>query len=185
MKRRAPPAPPPFNIVNFANAQVFNQDGKQVKLGNIWKNQTTVFIFLRHFACVSCRTHAVQVWSERDKYQATGAQVVFIGNGSPDFIQKFREDLGLGDAPIFVDPALDSFRAAGFKRGFLAALGPSSIAAGIKMFGAGNKQGEYSRAAGDLWQLGGIVVIRPSGAIAFHHISQVLGDYPPHTDIPE
>ncbi len=184
MAKSDPASPPPFSIVNLANAKVFSEDGVAVKMGTLWQKQTAVFIFLRHFACVGCRTHAVQVWNDRDMYQKGGAKIIFIGNGSPDFIKKFKEDLGIEDAPVYTDPELLGFRAAGFKRGFLASLGPAAIANGIRMMVKGNVQGQFERAAGDLWQLGGIIVVRPTGQVAYHYISEVLGDFPPQSDVP-
>lgn len=183
MAQKKDETPQPFNVVKLAHAKVLDEAGQEVVAGKLWQRQTAVFIFLRHFACIACRTHATQIWKDREKYQSGGAKIIFIGNGSPDFINKFREDLDLGDAAIYTDPTLECFRAVGFKRGFLAALGPQALANGIKMFAQGNSQGAYSEKAGDLWQLGGIVVIRPSGELAYYYISQALGDFPPEADV--
>ncbi len=178
----APPAPP-FNIVNFAGAKVIDEYGEEISVGSLWQKQTVVFIFLRHFACIDCRTQAVQVWNDREKYEKNGAKMVFVGNGSSAFMLRFKEDLNIRDAVIYTDPTLGAFRAAGFKRGFLAALGPKSLAAGLKMFQTGGRQASYSGESGDLWQLGGIVVVKRDGTIAYHHINQALGDYPPDSDV--
>lgn len=174
---------PGGSLLTFANCEILNENGEPVKAANIWKNQTTIFIFLRHFGCVSCRAHAAQVWSERSKYEKSGAQIVFVGNGDPHFIRVFKEDLGIQGAVVYTDPSLESFRAMGFKRGFLVSLGIRSIANGLGMFRKGYSQGGYNKATGDLWQMGGVLVIKPSGAVAYHYISTALGDYPPENDL--
>ena len=87
-----------FSILNFANSPVLDENGSSTKLSNLWQKQTTMFIFLRHFGCISCRTHAKQVWSEREKYESKGSKIIFVGNGTPYFITKFKEDLGLQKA---------------------------------------------------------------------------------------
>lgn len=170
-------------IPELAKCEVLNEAGQAISLFSLWRDRTCIFIFLRHFACIGCRTHAVQIWNERQKYEAGGAKLVFIGNGSPDFIKKFKADLKIEDAPVFTDPSLQSFRAAGFKRGFLVALGVKSIANGVGLIfktGLGTK---VKKDAGDLWQMGGILVIRPDGKVAYHFISEALGDYPPESDL--
>ena len=173
----------PVNIVDFANSVLFDEKGEAVQIASLWKERTILFIFLRHFGCISCRSHAVDVWSQREKYEKGGAKIVFVGNGSPHFISAFKKDLNLQEAPIYTDPSLMSFRAAGFKRGFLVALGPQALANGIKMFARGHKQGAYDKATGDLWQLGGLIVVKPSGQVAYHYISQIMGDYAPEEDV--
>lgn len=173
----------PVNIIAFSKSQVFDEAGRSFKMVDLWQERTTIFVFLRHFGCVSCRAHAVQVWGEKEKYEQKGARLVFVGNGSPHFIQTFKQDLNLQGAPIYTDPSLESFRAVGFKRGFLAALGPRSLVRGAQMFAQGHRQGAYDKNTGDLWQMGGVVAIKPSGEIAYHYISEVLGDYPPEADV--
>jgi len=34
-----------------------------------------------------------------------------------------------------------------------------------------------------VWQLGGILVVKPGGQVAYHYISQITGDYPPERDV--
>lgn len=172
----------PVNIIALAGAQLLDEHANTVQMGTLWQQQTALFIFLRHFGCVSCRAHAADVWNAREKYEKSGARIIFIGNGQPHFIKMFRTELNLGDAPIYSDPTLAVFTAAGFKRGFLAALGPRAIVNGLKMYAQGHKQGTYDPTSGDLWQLGGLLVIKPNGRIAYHYISQVLGDLPPERD---
>jgi hypothetical protein len=173
----------PINIVQFANSTLLDENGLEVKLGSLWRERTILFVFLRHFGCVSCRSHAVEVWSQREKYEKGGARIVFVGNGSPHFIGVFKADLQLDGAPVYTDPSLTSFRAAGFKRGFLLALGPQALANGLHMLAKGYRQGPMDKATGDLWQLGGLVVIKPGGRIAYHYISLVMGDYAPEKDL--
>ena len=51
--------------------------------------------------------------------RTSGASLVLIGNGTPEFARAFREDLSLDeDIVLLVDPALRSYRAAGMRRGF-------------------------------------------------------------------
>ena len=173
------------DIVSLAQAEVKDGAFTKIKLGQLWQKQTTIFVFLRNFACIACRTHAKQVWDKREVYEKKGSRIVFIGNGEPEFIEVFKQEVGIEDAPIYTDPSLESFRASGFKRGFLAALGPRALKNGFSFNRHGHKQGKYESGSGDLWQLGGILVINKEGRVLYQHISQVLGDFPPEKDVPK
>lgn len=175
--------PSKVDMVALAKATVLDENGESVLIASLWQKQTAIFIFLRHFACIGCRSHAQDVWRDRAKYEGSGAKIYFIGNGEASAIHQFKEDLGIQEAPVYTDPGLVSFKAAGFKRGFLTALGPRSIANGLKMFTKGDRQAAYTKESGDLWQLGGIVVMRPDGRLAYHYISEAMGDFPPENDV--
>lgn len=175
----------PVDIVALVNAQVYPMTGKPFRLGTIWQKQKTMLIFLRHFACIACRAHAVQVWQDRAKYQKAGVQLVFIGNGLPQYIEGFIQELGLEGATILTDPSLLSYRAVGFKKGFAAVVQPRSAINAVKLALAGHSQKMPSEAAGTNWQLGGAVLVSTDGKILYHYISEALGDFPPESDTPQ
>ncbi len=164
-------------IVTFANTAVLDESWKEIKVGSLWQDRPVVFIFLRHFGCPSCRAHAEQVWRGREKFEKTGAKIVFVGNGQPNFISGFKQDLGINEAVIYTDPSLKAFRACGFNRGFLASIGPNSMLNGMKLIAKGYKA-NISSGGGDWWQLGGIVAVQKSGTVTYHYISKSLGDFP-------
>ncbi|MCJ8277434.1 MAG: redoxin domain-containing protein, partial [Bdellovibrionales bacterium] len=128
------------NILDFVKCTVVKPNGKRIYLRTLWSEQPAVLIFIRHFACIACRGYVKKIWEKKEKYEKSGGRLYFIGNGSPDYIDIFREEIGIdADAPIFTDPTLDVFKAAGFRRGFLAALGPKSIVKGVQLYGQGHR----------------------------------------------
>ncbi len=172
------------DLLALSKCKLIDEDGQFVEMYDLWKNQIAIFIFLRHFGCIFCRKHAVEIWSKREQYEKGGAKIYFVGNGARFMIKSFKEDLGIQDAPVYTDPSLVSFRASGFKRGFLAALGPRAVANAIKAVAEGHAQGGmYQKDQGDLWQLGGILVVKPEGKVGYHFISSAAGDYSPENDI--
>lgn len=173
------------NIEHLATIRIFASPDQQILVGQLWKKQTAIMVFLRHFACIACRAHAAQVWNDRTKYESSGAKIVFIGNGQPNWIEKFREDLGIDKGIILTDPSLTSFKAAGFKNGFFTLLQPASVAGVIKLAKDGNVQKPYSDDAGTHWQMGGILAINTSGKVLYRYASKALGDFPrePHLEI--
>lgn len=172
---RMPLAKQSVNIVKLHKAKAFDETGAII-LGTLWESKPVILIFLRHFACMACRAHASQVWAQKDVYTKAGVQLIFIGNGAPFLINTFKEDLHLKDARILTDPSLESFYAAGFKRGFIAALGPTALKNSYGIYSKSKiSNTSYSKASGDLWQLGGIVAVKPGDVVSYHYISQATG----------
>jgi hypothetical protein len=171
----------PIDLYNLAKCSVQNENGEPIELGTLWREQRTMLIFLRHFACIACRAHATQVWQRREFYERNKVNVAFIGNGNAHFIENFKKDLGLTGAQVYTDPSLATFRLCGFRRGFLALVSVKTIANASSLYAKGNRQTQLT-AEGDHWQLGGVVVITPDNKVPFHFISEALGDFPPEKD---
>jgi NAD(P)-dependent dehydrogenase (short-subunit alcohol dehydrogenase family)/peroxiredoxin len=114
-----------------------------------------------------------------DEIRARGAELVIVGNGAPNFAAAFREDYQL-DCPLLVDPELRAYRAAGLRRGRVEALSPRLPWNALRALRAGSRQGAVE---GDVWQLGGVFVIRREGELAYRYVSREAGDHPPADDI--
>jgi peroxiredoxin len=170
------------DISSLGSCLVQNELGESVRLGEAWKTHPAILIFLRHFACIACRAHAGNVWKDRAKLEQNGAKIYFVGVGSATYIRKFKEDLGISEATMFSDPSLLSFRLAGFKRGFLASHSPRSVANQVKLAREGHSFGKLEKGTGDLWQLGGTLVVAPDDRVTYQYISQAQGDFPPESD---
>lgn len=176
--------PVAIDFIRLSKLPVLDPHGAEVALASFWKNSPAILVFVRHFGCPACRAHAFDVWTHREKYQKTGAKIYFIGNGQSAMIDQFKIDLKIKDAPIYVDPTLESFRAMGFKK-----VKDPYAGDGMKFINKamqrGFTEGDYGNAAGDGTQLGGIVAIKPGNQITFHYISQLPGDYPLEYDVTE
>jgi hypothetical protein len=117
---------------------------------------------------------------EQPRMRAAGAELAFVGNGNRRYAAAFREELGLG-APIYVDTTLESYRALGMKRGMVATvLSPRAWGHGLRALRGGARQKGIK---GDAWQLGGTLVVRPGGQVAYRHLSREAGDHPPVADV--
>lgn len=118
----------------------------------------------------------MQVHRARLEIRERGAELAIVGNGAPSFARAFREDLGL-DVPLYTDPSLETYRALAFHRGLLrTALSPRTWAHAARALAGGFLQG---RTQGDPLQLGGVVVVRPDGTVAYRFASAEAGDHPP------
>lgn len=100
--------------------------------------------------------------------------MVVIGNGSAEFARAFREDLALPeDLLLLVDPELRSYRAAGMRRGRSELFSPRLATNALRALRSGYRQGAVQ---GDPFQLGGVLVVRPDGALTYRHVSREAGD---------
>ena len=116
---------------------------------------------------------------EIDAIRARDAELVIVGNGAANFAEAFREDFSL-DGPLLIDPELRAYRAAGLRRGRVEALSPRMS---LNAIGALRDGARQQGVQGDPWQLGGVFVIRPDGALLFRHESREAGDHPEVEDI--
>lgn len=114
----------------------------------------------------------MQLHREKDRFQAAGADVVVIGNGSPSFIAGFRKETGF-DGKLYTDPSLETYRLAGMKRSFLRTISPMGLFYAVRAMSRGQKQ---TRTKGDRDQQGGVIVVRPDGKMLFAHQDRSPGD---------
>lgn len=157
---------------DLAKLRVLDADDRAIELGSLWRERTAVLVFLRHFGCLHCREHVVQLLRDFEKVRAAGAELYVIGNGSPSFIAGFRDETGW-TGPIYTDPSLAVYRAAELKRGVASTLDPRSLGDAWKALRGGTRQG---RTQGDQWQQGGTLVVAPTGQVLWHHASGRPGD---------
>jgi peroxiredoxin len=108
------------------------------------------------------------------KIRRRGAELVIIGNGRPEHAIDFRDSEHV-ESPLYVDPELRAYAAAGLKRGLRSTLGPSVVFRGIRAFREGKRQGATM---GDPWQQGGVFIIRPGNRVEFAYVSAEAGDHP-------
>jgi hypothetical protein len=114
----------------------------------------------------------VQLHREIDSITNAGADVFVIGNGSPSFIEGFREQTKY-EGVIYTDPSLAVFTAAQLERGVLKTLNPLALGKTLGAFARGHRQGLNQ---GDPWQQGGVLVIAAGGEVKWHHASERPGD---------
>ena len=103
-----------------------------------------------------------------------GAELIIVGNGQAEHAIDFR-DRDHVESPLYVDPELRAYAAAGLKRGLRSTLSPGVILRGVRAFREGKHQGATM---GDPWQQGGVFIIRPGNRVDFSYISEEAGDHP-------
>lgn len=116
----------------------------------------------------------MQLHRERDAVENAGATLVLIGQATPRQASHFRRRLEI-DLPVLADERRQSYRAAGAKVATLnELLGPKVVSKGlITSIRARQPQG---RTIGHPAQLGGTLIVRSDGSVAWSHMSEDVSD---------
>jgi hypothetical protein len=151
---------------------VLDEHGAPVALGGLWRERPAVLAFVRHFGCLHCREHVVELGRQHAAIRGAGAELYVIGNGAPTFIAGFRDATGFA-GPIYTDPSLAAYRAAHLERGLRTFV---SLGAAVRTVGSFARGFRPGRVQGDNMQQGGVLVIARDGSIVWQHISKSPGD---------
>jgi prostamide/prostaglandin F2alpha synthase len=110
----------------------------------------------------------------RGDFKAVGARLVLIGQATPRHAAQFRRRQGI-QLPVLADEQRASYRAVGAKMASVTELfGPRSVSKGL-LAGARSRKIQ-TRTIGNAAQLGGSLVVRPDGTVAWSHMSANAGD---------
>jgi len=116
----------------------------------------------------------VQLYRERETVQGAGARLVLIGQATPRHAAHFRRRLGI-DLPVLADETRASYQAAGAKVATLdELLGPKVVAKGFAS--ALRSRQPQGRTIAHPAQLGGAMIVRQDGSVAWSHMSEDASD---------
>ena len=116
----------------------------------------------------------MQLYRERGAVEEAGGRLVLIGQATPRHAAHFRRRLDI-ELPILADEKRASYRAAGAKIATLdEVLGRTVVAKGlVSALRARQPQG---RTIGHPAQLGGAMIVRADGSVAWSHMSEDASD---------
>lgn len=102
-----------------------------------------------------------------------GAEVVVVGPGKPEHLPAFRQITGY-QGPLFTDPSLRSYQAAGLASGLWRVLHPRSLLGYLRALRGGFKAGGIK---GNPAQQGGTFVLGPGERVRFEWRDRYSGDH--------
>ena len=121
--------------------------------------------------------HVAQLRDDRERFEASGANVVLIGLGRPDQAGWFCEQHDLPFTCV-VQPDRSAHKAFGLRRGSLNEVsGPAVWLPWVKNQLTGKRQTAYG-GKGDVAQLPGTFVVDTDGILRFAYRSQRSSDIP-------
>lgn len=151
-----------------------DQEGRSVRLGDLWRDCPAVLVWLRQFGCPFCRSYARSLNQERVRFDDARATIVLIGQGTPVDAAAFRRSMRI-DLPVLADEDRRTYGLAGTKLATLDELiGPEVVAKGL--IAMARHRVFLGRNTADEAQLGGSIVVVPGGPIVFAHLSDNASD---------
>jgi peroxiredoxin len=167
---------PPQRADDLADIVLPDQDGNEVRLGDLWSEEPVALVWVRHYGCVHCRSHAVELEGARSEFDAAGVRVVLVGQATPRQAAHFRKRLEI-DLPVLADEQRESYKAAGAKVATAGELlGPKSVSQGLKKTFESRGKVHQGRVIGHPAQLGGAMVVAPGGEVTWSHMAENASD---------
>jgi len=165
----------------IAETTVTDRHGNALSLGDLLDGPVLV-IFLRHWGCVECSLLLTALGPRLGEIASLGVKVVMVGVGSVAGIGNFltRYRLENSEVTVVTDPSLKTHQAVGLKKSLWGVGGPQANWTIVSNWlqGHPNTLGD-----GDIWQLGGAILLDGAGAEIWRHDNRRLGDIAPHTEI--
>lgn len=158
----------------LSRVTVQDLQGAEVRLGDLWRRQPAVLVWLRHYGCMFCIEQTAEMRAVRPEIEELGARLYLIGNGGQKAAADFKEQHA-PDVTLFTDPELRSYRAIRARSGVLSTMGPRSWASGVRALKSGARQ---TAVKGHPFQQGAVMIVAPPGRVLFSHISRAAGDHP-------
>jgi peroxiredoxin len=126
----------------------------------------------------------VQLHRDREKFEAAGARLAVIGQGTPRHAEHFVEEYGVEGMRVLVDPDRKTYEAAGAKIATVDELWhPRIVARGAKL--TATERLTQGRTQGHAAQLGGVLVIAQDGRVTWAHMADDASDNPPNEEVLE
>jgi peroxiredoxin len=175
IRTQRPRGAPNVQPSELGDVEVLDESGRPVTLSSLWIDRRVALIFVRHFGCMLCRAFVTELQAQLHRSGHPTDDVVVIGNAEPSAIADFRAQQDI-DLTVYVDPERHAYSALGFRDDVGGSANPRMILAAFDAWRRGARQGAM---AGHPWQLGGVVIVEPSGEISFVHASRYAGDDPP------
>lgn len=126
-----------------------------------------------------CRQQVAELAGAAQRFENINARLAVIGSGDPRHFKEFRKITGY-IGPLFSDPSLKAFSFLNFTGGVAGFLSVKSIFKAASALKNGYRQGSVQ---GSAMQLGGAVIIDPTGSIRYYFASRKAGDHPNIDDL--
>ncbi|KAB2013717.1 hypothetical protein ES319_D09G175200v1 [Gossypium barbadense] len=176
------------NVDLLDAVKVFDLNGNEIPISDLWKDRKAVVAFARHFGCVFCRKRADYLASKKDVMDKSGAALVLIGPGSIEQAKTFAEQTKF-KGEVYADPSHSSYNALRFVSGVTTTFTPKAGLKIIQLYMEGYRQDwklsfEEDTVKRGGWQQGGILVAGPGKTnILYIHKDKEAGDDPDIEDI--
>ena len=162
----------------LGQVSVLDERGAAVRLGDFWAKRPVVLALVRHLGCLFCRQQVAGLMRRLPEIERRSATLVVVGPSRPEHIAGFRTATGYA-GPLFVDPSLRAFRAAGLEHSRASTYHPLAVLKAVRAVVQGHRQ---TGRQGDVIQQGGTFVLGPGDHVHFEWRDRYAGN---HADLDE
>ncbi|KAJ8077139.1 hypothetical protein PM082_001567 [Marasmius tenuissimus] len=185
-------APPTREQLEEAsNLFVISESGIRTRFGQLWRDQKTIVIFIRHFLCPLCQDYMISISRNisPDVLKNEGVKLVVVGNGHYDLIKPYRR-IFRTPFEVYTDPTLETYVALGMtlctvEKGPKAQYVRHGTIGGVGMVVANAiKTGmPVWKDHGKIAQLGGEFILGPGLECSFSHRMRFTRSHLPILDV--
>ena len=168
-----------MDLTTLSALSLPDQDGTPHRLGDLWRDKPVVLVFLRHFGCLHCREHAVQL---RDRYadlQEQGIDIVAIGTGDQGYAGAFVRDEKIPYLVLVDDDAQAARAASVGVASWYRLLHPTTWPATVATWRRGHRIHQPGKR---VTQLGATFVLGPGDQVRYSHVD---ADSTDHASVPD
>lgn len=149
-------------------------EGTEHRLGDLWADKPVIVVFLRHFGCHNCRSHASIISGRYEEIVGRGADVVAIGTGSVRYAAAFVQDEQV-PFTVLVDDDAEAAHAASVRS--VTPFGLFSPRSWRQSWSAHKNGHKVHKAGKRVTQLGATFVLGPGSQVRFEHVDQHTADH--------
>ena len=161
------------------DTNVLDPEGRELPLGQLWRERPAVVVFVRHFGCLFCRQQVAEIVSSLSDVRSLGGELYVVGHGTLEQLRAFRDEQSV-PFPLFTDPTRRAYDVVGMRRGLRTVLTPGVLRRSLQARRSGFRQ---SRVAGDPLQQGGVLVVAADGRELYRFISREAGHHAPPAEV--
>lgn len=171
----APKAPAPSVGAAASDSTLTDNEGRPVRLSDLWREKPLILVFLRHFGCIFCREHLALLKAAYPQFQDAGGQVACVGHESYRVAKALHILLDLPFPLLTCGDNLAIYREWGLGRASWAEiLSLATIVGAFRAMRHGHRQAEV---IGDGRQMAGAFVIDRQGIVRFVYRNKGLADH--------
>jgi prostamide/prostaglandin F2alpha synthase len=156
-----------------------DHDGTLHHLGDLWDDRPIVLVFLRHFGCLHCREHAVELRDRYHELQAQDIDLVAVGTGDQRYAGAFVRDEQIPYLVLVDDDAKAARAASVTNASWYRLLHPSTWPATVATYRRGHRIHSPGKR---VTQLGATFVLGPGDEVRYSHVDSDSTD---HAAIPD
>ncbi|KAK3581920.1 hypothetical protein CHS0354_037593 [Potamilus streckersoni] len=166
---------------------VYDAMGNKIRFGDIYKNQKTVIIFVRHFLDFIAKDYVEDLGAIPLEYlQEANVRLVVIGPAPYKFISDFKKETGY-QYTLYCDPDRELYQKLGLKYKMESvSLNASRHVKQNVLMGMIRNTWKIMRVQeweGDIKQQGGTFILGPGEQMHYHHVDNNAVDHAPINEV--